>query len=340
MSLPAQSKLLTAVFDRARGSTRRVIFAEGHDERVLRAVQAMLEAKCAVPMVVGSTVEIARKLVAAGIDLRVGDDFAVVEAQNDHEFLDQWCARKAAIESGWKIKNLPGFIRDCRNTAIAARLVESGKADSMVCGTSGQFQWHFAQLSSILATLRVRSAAALSLLVVDDRPLFLAYLFVDSRPSSKQIAEIAVAAAGHVCAFGLEPKITLCHGPESLENAAPDRAIMATARHLIFSDAPQLEVRGPSTVAEALTAALGEQALGRKRGGRAPNILLFSAAEAATTARDVLHCALSAPELGPLLLGTANRAHIVSPAVTWQGLVNIAAVAGMNIPGEEAFCRR
>jgi len=339
MSLRAQSELMARVLDAARGSTRRVVFAEGHDQRVLRAVQDILQAKCAVPMVVGSAAEIRTKLLDAGIDLQVGDDFTVIEPKNDHEFLDQWSARKAAIDSGWKVKNLPGFIRDCRNTAIAARLVEAGWADSLVCGISGQFQWHFAQLNSILATLQVRTAAALSLMVVDDRPLFLADLFVNSRPSSRQIAEIAVAAAGHACAFGVKPRIILCHGPETLENAAADRAVMATARHLIFSDAPQLEVRGPISIEEALSAALGEHASGRNRDGRKPNILIFSTAQAAATARDVLCSVLPAAEFGPLLLGTANQAHIASPTTTWQGLVSMAAVAGLNIPGEGVICR-
>ncbi|AGS26493.1 phosphate acyltransferase [Rhizobium etli] len=311
-------------------STKRVIFAEGHDLRVLRAIQGIVEEQSAVPIVVGYEKDIRKRIAEADVGLRAGHDLEVVEPNDEFEFFDQWLAFCSARQLKWSVPDLPLFIRDSRNTASAARLVVGSRADCLICGTSGEFPWHFVQLKEILASLQRQTAGTLHLLFANERLLCLSDILVDGVANPAQLAEVAVAAAQHVSAIGARPRIALCLdrcGNDILSQG--DR--LHKAAQMVRAAATELDVDAPVALVDAMSAADGS---GRAKRTDSPyNVLIFSRAGIAATVRDVLRSNSDWSEVGPFLLGTANRAHIVTPEISSKTLIDMAAFAGRNLDG-------
>lgn len=317
--------IMRGVLEAARRSKRKVVFAEGEELRVLQAVRAVLDKGCALPAVVGRTERIAKLVKDACLKLQPGIDFEIVEPQDDHEFRDQWLAHSVAQEKGWEPTDRPSYLLRTRFTAVAARFVSSGQADSMICGTSGQYCWHLMQVNAFLGSSRRRTIGALSLVMLDDGPIFLADAFVNSAPTPLELAEIALASARQVRLFGLEPAIVLCANSESCAPAANSQRTMSTAREILGSRAVSFPILGPVGV---------EVALGcdRQSGSTLkPNVLIFASTEAAAATRGVLLSVSGGVEVGPVLMGLANQAHIVTPLTSSKGLFNIAALAGAPV---------
>ncbi|WP_051440999.1 phosphotransacetylase (plasmid) [Ensifer sp. WSM1721] len=316
---PRTCGIMQGVLGAARRFQRKVVFAEGEELRVLHAVRAVLDEGCALPAVVGRTERIAEIIHGADLKLLPGTDFEIVEPQDDYEFRDQWLAHRIAQENGWEPPDRPSYLMQARSTAVAARLVSSGKADSMICGTSGQYSWHLAQVKAILVSSRRRAIGALSVMMLDGGPLFLADVFVNSAPTPHELAEIALASARHVRRFGLEPTVALCANTQNCESAASPQRIMSAAREILGSRATSFATLGPMCI---------DTALG---GGSKANVLIFASAEAAAATRGILLRVSRGVEVGPILMGMANQAHIVTPSITSNGLLNIAALAGAPV---------
>ncbi|MQV19738.1 malic enzyme [Sinorhizobium meliloti] len=311
--------IMQGVLGAARGFQRKVVFAEGEELRVLHAVRAVLDEGCALPAVVGRTDRIAELIDGTDLKLRPGTDFEIVEPHDDHEFRDQWLAHRIAQEKGWEPPDRPSYLMRARSTAVAARFVSSGKADSMICGTSGQYSWHLTQVKAILGSPRQRAIGALSVMMLDDGPLFLADAFVNRAPTPHELAEIAVASAHHVRRLGLEPTVALCANTQDCESAASPQRVMSTTREILGSRATSFATLGPTCI----DAALG--------GGSKANVVIFASAEAAAATRGILLRVSGGVEVGPILMGMANQAHIVTPSITSRGLLNIAALAGAPV---------
>ncbi|MGK9339521.1 phosphate acyltransferase [Sinorhizobium meliloti] len=311
--------IMRGVLEAARGFQRKVVFAEGEELRVLHAVRAVLDEGCALPAVVGRTERIAEIIHGTDLKLLPGTDFEIVEPQDDYEFRDQWLAHRKAQENGWEPPDRPSYLMQARSTAVAARFVSSGKADSMICGTSGQYSWHLSQVKAILVSSRRCAIGALSVMMLDGGPLFLADVFVHSAPTPHELAEIALASARHVRRFGLEPTVALCANTQNCESAPSPQTIMSAAREILGSRATSFATLGPMCI---------DTALG---GGSKAKVLIFATAEAAAATRAIRLRVSRAVEVGPILMGMANQAHIVTPSITSSGLLNIAALAGAPV---------
>ncbi len=309
-------------------SRKRVIFAEGHDLRVLRAIQCIVEEQSAIPIVVGHEKDIRKRIAKANIDLRVGHDLEVVEPNDEFEFSDQRLAYSSAQQLKWSVPNLPLFIRDSRNTASAARLVDGSRGDCVICGTSGAFPWHFIQLKEILASLQRQTAGILHLLFTNERLLYLSDVLVEGTANPSQLAEIAVAAAHYVSAIGTRPRIALCLDRCGKDIFSLDDKLHAAAQ-IVKSMAPEVDVDGPVALTDAIGTVDGG---GRAQRTRNPyNVLVFSRTGIAATVRDVLRSNSDWSEVGPFLLGAANRAHIVTPEISSEALVDMASFAGRRL---------
>ncbi|RUM06017.1 hypothetical protein EFR84_13140 [Rhizobium chutanense] len=306
-------------------SRKRVIFAEGHDLRVLRAIQCIIEEQSAIPIVVGHEKDIHKRIAEANIGLRAGHDLEVVEPSDEFEFSDQWLAYSSAQQWKWRIPNLPLFIRDSRNTASAARIVDGSRADCLICGTSGEFSWHFIQLKEILASLQRRTAGTLHVLSAGERLLCLSDVVIEGVANPSQLAEIAVAAAQYVSAIGARPRIALCLDRCGKDIWSRGDKLHAAAQ-IVKTMAADVDVDGPVALTDAIGAVGGS---GRAQRTSTPyNVLVFSRTGIAATVRDVLRSNSDWSEVGPFLLGTANRAHIVTPEISSETLVDMASFAG------------
>jgi len=209
--------------------------------------------------------------------------------------------------------------------------VQRGEADSLICGTFGEYRWHLNYISQVLETKDQTATGALSMMILEDGPLFLADTHVWSLPTPMQLAEAAIGAARHARRFGVEPRVAFCSQSQFGNQAEGPGKRLREA--IAFLDGMQTDFayEGEMNVDAALDPELRERLLpgGRLKGPA--NILIFGHADAASATRNILKMKGGGLEVGPILMGMGNRAHIVTPGVTARGLLNMAAVAGTPV---------
>ncbi|MHA6325224.1 NADP-dependent malic enzyme [Roseivivax sp. CAU 1753] len=325
------SLLMRPVFEAAATAARRIVFAEGEDERVLRAAQAILEETPEQPILIGRPEVINARCERLGLDIRPERDFNIVNPANDPRYRDYWGTYHEVMARRGVTPDLARAIMRTNSTAIGAVMVHLGEADSLICGTFGEYSWHLNYIEQVLATEVLHPLAALSLMILEDGPLFIADTHVHSAPSPEQIADTVVGAARHVRRFGLEPNIALCSqsqfGSQSSDAAARMRATMALLDH-----APRdFSYEGEMSVETALDPDLRARLLPTNRMIGKANVLIFAHADASSGVRNILKMKAQGLEVGPILMGMGNRAHIVTPSITARGLLNMAALAGTPV---------
>ncbi len=323
--------LMRPVFEAARTASRRIVFAEGEDERVLRCASAMLEETVDKPILIGRPEVVAQRLERAGLSIRAGRDFELVNPENDPRYRDYWQTYHSLMARRGVTPDLARAIMRTNTTAIGAVMVHRGEAESLICGTFGQYLWHLNYVNQVLGREGLHPVGALSLMILEDGPLFVADTHVHPEPTPEQIAETAIASARHVRRFGLEPKISICSysqfGNLDCESGRLARAALA----ILDSEPRDFAYEGEMHVDAALDADLRARLLPCSRFEGAANVLVFTGTDAASGVRNVLKMKAGGLEVGPILMGMGNRAHIVTPSITARGLLNIAALAGTPV---------
>ncbi|MCO6383662.1 NADP-dependent malic enzyme [Oceanicola sp. 502str15] len=323
--------LMRPVFEAAAQAERKIVFAEGEDERVLRAADAMLEQTTDLPILIGRPEVVESRCERAGLKIRPGRDFEIVNPENDPRYRDYWETYHTLMARRGVTPDLARAVMRTNTTAIGAVMVHRGDADSMVCGTFGQFLWHLNYVRQILADKVHHPIAALSLMILEDGPLFIADTQVHQFPEAREICETVIGAARHVRRFGLEPKIALCSHSQfgNLDSAGGRR--MREALEMLDDRDLDFAYEGEMHVDSALDPALRERLLPESRFSGAANVLIFSSADAASGVRNILKMKAGGLEVGPILMGMGNKAHIVTPSITARGLLNMSALAGTPV---------
>ncbi|SFQ18690.1 malate dehydrogenase (oxaloacetate-decarboxylating)(NADP+) [Roseivivax halotolerans] len=323
--------LMRPVFDAAAEASRRIVFAEGEDERVLRAAQAVLEETPEQPILIGRPEVINMRCERLGLEIRPERDFNIVNPENDPRYRDYWKTYHEIMARRGVTPDLARAIMRTNSTAIGAVMVHRGEADSLICGTFGEYRWHLNYVTQVLGSETQYPHGALSMMILEDGPLFIADTHVHFIPTADQIAQAALGAARHVRRFGLEPKIALCSqsqfGNQNSEAAERIRAGLA-----VLDAAPrEFEYEGEMSVEAALDPELRQRLLPDNRMSGKANVLIFANADAASGVRNILKMTAQGLEVGPILMGMGNRAHIVTPSITTRGLLNMAALAGTPV---------
>ena len=323
--------IMRPVFEAAATASRKIVFAEGEDERVLRAANAMLEETIDKPILIGRPEVIATRCERAGLAIRPGRDFELVNPENDPRYRDYWMTYHSVVERKGVTPDLAKAIMRTNTTAIAAVMVYRGEADSLICGTFGQYLWHLNYVSQVLQTEELCPIAALSLMILEDGPIFVADTQVNPEPTPEQIAATVIAAARHVRRFGMRPNIALCShsqfGNLDIDSGRRMRAALA-----LLDRAPrEFAYEGEMHVDTALDVELRQRIFPNSRMEGAANVLVFANTDAASGVRNILKQKASGLEVGPILMGMGNRAHIATPSVTARGLLNLAALAGTPV---------
>lgn len=323
--------IMRPVFDAAAGASRRIVFAEGEDERVLRAANAMIEEMTDRPILIGRPEVIAQRAERAGLPIRPDRDFEIVNPESDPRYPAYWKSYHEIMQRRGVTPDLAKVIMRTNLTAIAAVMVERGEADSLICGTFGQYLWHLNYVAQILGGPAHKPVGALSLMILEDGPLFIADTHVHAELTPGQIVETATAAARHVRRFGLVPKVALCSGSQfgNLATASGER--MRAALGLLDAAGPDFSYEGEMTVDAALDSDLRARIFPQSRFDGPANVLVFASSEAASAVRNVLKMKAGGLEVGPILMGMGNRAHIVTTSITARGLFNISALAGTPV---------
>ncbi len=323
--------IMRPVFEAARASQQKLVYAEGEDERVLRAAQAVIEEIGDSPILVGRPDVIAARCDRYGLKIRPGTDFEVVNPENDPRYRDYWGTYHDLMQRRGVTPDLARAVMRTNTTAIAAIMVHRGEAHSMICGTFGQFLWHLNYVTQVLGTDRLKPVAALSLMIHEEGPLFIADTQVHPEPTPSQIAETVVATARHMRRFGVTPRIALCSHSQ-FGNLDCDTGRRMRGALAILDSAPRdFAYEGEMHVDSALDPELCARIFPQSRLGGAANALVFANTDAASGVRNILKARGSAIEVGPILMGMGNRAHIVTPSITARGLLNISALAGTPV---------
>ena len=325
------SMIMRRIFEVARQSNRRIVFAEGEDDRVLRAAQAMVEDGVDTPILVGRPDVISQRLERAGLSIKAGQDFDIVNPESDDRYRDYWQSYYDVMKRKGVTPDLAKAVMRTNTTAIAATMVHLGDADSLICGTFGQYHWHLNYVTQMLQTDKLSPIGALSLVILDAGPLFVTDTHVNIEQTPETLARTVIASARHVRRFGLEPRIALCSGSQFGNLDSPSGRVTRAALAILDQEPRGFEYEGEMHTDAALNPELRERLMPDNRLTGRANVLVYSNTDAAGAARNLLKSAAGGLEVGPILMGMGNRAHIVTPGVTPRGLLNIAGLAGSDV---------
>jgi malate dehydrogenase (oxaloacetate-decarboxylating)(NADP+) len=307
----------------------RVVYAEGEDERVLRAVQVVLDEGLAKPILVGRPAVIAMRIERAGLRLKAGTDFEVCDPEHDARFRDYWAMYHQLMgREGVSPEAAKAAVRRS-NTLIACLMLKRGEADAMLCGLVGRFEQHLDQVRRVIGQRAgARTMATMNAVMLPEHTLFIADTFVNELPSADELADIALMAAHEVQRFGVPAKVAFLshsmYGSSQRESAQRMRA----ARNLFVARAPEIECDGELQGDAALSEVIRSSALSDNSLSGAANLLVCPNLDAANILFNVLKVTAShGVTIGPILLGAAAPVHILTPSATMRRLVNMTALA-------------
>jgi malate dehydrogenase (oxaloacetate-decarboxylating)(NADP+) len=325
----------------ARGNPMRVVYAEGEDERVLRAVQTVVEESIAKPILVGRPDVVESRLTRFGLSIRPGKDFHLVDPNNDSRYRDYVSTYLDVAGRHGITPSLARTLVRTSATVISALMVRRGDADAMLCGLEGRFNLHRRHIEHIIGMMPgATSLYAVSLLITSKGAFFLTDTHVHENPSAEQIAEMAIMSADHVRRFGIEPKIALIAHSDFGSHDDRSSRKMRQALALVRERAPALEVDGEMQADTALSQATRDVVLpGSTLKGEA-NVLVMPNLDSANIAFQMAKVVADALPVGPILIGVAQPAHILTPSVTARGIVNMTAIAVAEAQADQEEVQR
>ena len=323
--------VMRPLFTRAKRAPKRVIYAEGEEERVLRAAQVVIDEGLARPVLVGRQEVVRRRIERLGLRLRAGDNCDLVDPENDRRYSEYWRDYHRIMERRGTSPAQARTVLRTSNTVIAAMLLRKGEGDAMICGTVGQYHRHLRHVLNVIDLKPgVRTAAALSVLMLNDSPIFVCDTYVTFDPSPSQIAEMTILAAEQVRRFGLQPKVALVSHSNFGTHNDPSAVKMREALAQIEALAPNLEVEGEMHADAALSEEIRHRIFPHSRLKGSANLLVMPTLDAANISVNMLKALGENHPVGPILLGVAKPVHIVTPSTTARGVVNISAVATVD----------
>ena len=322
--------IMRPVFQAASTATRRIVFAEGEDERVLRTAQALLEETTETPILIGRPDVIGRRCERAGLKIRP-EDLEIVNPNRDDRYRDYVQTYHELMARSGVTPDLARAIMRTNTTAIGSVMVHRGEADSMICGTFGQYLWHLNYVEQVLGSDDLKPAGALSLMILEDGPLSIADTHIHAMPTPDQVAQTVISAARHVRRFGIEPKIALCSGSEFGNLDSQSGRTMRDALQVLDGLGLDFQYEGEMHTDSALDPDLRGRVFPQSRLQGQANVLIYANTDAAGATRNILKSKAGGLEVGPILMGMGNRAHIVTPSITARGLLNISALAGTPV---------
>ncbi|MEZ5781434.1 MAG: NADP-dependent malic enzyme [Rhizobiaceae bacterium] len=323
--------VMKPIFSSAKSSSaKRVIYADGEDERVLRAAQVCIEEGIAKPILVGRPAVIDVRLRRHGLKIRPGTDFELINPEDDPRYRDyvdlliELAGRRGVPQEAART-----MVRT-DSTVIAAIAVKRGDADAMICGLEGRFERHLRNVSLIIGPrpgITERDLSTLSMLISQRGVIFFTDTYVSLDPTAAEIAEMTLLASEEIRRFGIEPKAALLSHSNFGARDTANAKKMREAVEIIHRTAPALECDGEMHADAALSEVLRNRVFPHSKLKGEANLLVFPNLDAANITLNTVKQMMDALHVGPILLGTDKPAHILGPSVTSRGVVNMTALA-------------
>jgi malate dehydrogenase (oxaloacetate-decarboxylating)(NADP+) len=329
--------VMKPVFERARRRPMRVIYADGEDERVLRAAQVAMDEGLARPILIGRPEVIQTRIDRLGLRFTAGQHVEVINPQSDPRYNTYWQTYHKLMERKGVQPAAARTIVRTNPTVIAALAVHLGDADAMLCGVEGVYKWHLAHIDDVIGVAEgVHDHSAMSLLILPQGSYFVTDTYVSEDPSADELVEVTLMAAEGVRAFGIEPKIALVShsnfGNADSSSARKMREAVATLQR----DHPELEVEGEMHADAALSEEVRLRVFPNSRLKGSANLLVMPTLDAGNITMNTLKILGEGLPVGPMLLGSARPAHILTPSVTARGVLNMTAVAVVDAQRQRA----
>jgi malate dehydrogenase (oxaloacetate-decarboxylating)(NADP+) len=329
--------VMKPVFAAAKAAPRRVIYAEGEDERVLRAVQVVVDERLANPILIGRPEVVEMRLKRFGLRIKPGKDFELVNPESDARYREVWTEYyKAMNRKGVSPDDAKAHVRQS-TTLIGAMLLRRGDGDAMLCGTFGRHKDHLRHIANVIGLKSGASIfAAMNVLLLAKRTLFITDTYVNEDPSVEQLAEITVMAAEEVKRFGVVPRIALLSHSNFGSDDSPSALKMSRARDQVEKLAPDLEVEGEMHGDAALSESIRNHVHPDSRLKGEANLLIMPNLDAANISFNLLK--MTGGEgvtVGPILLGAAKAVHILTPTATVRRMVNMTALCVVDANAQQ-----
>jgi malate dehydrogenase (oxaloacetate-decarboxylating)(NADP+) len=325
------SLLMKPVYERARTDLKRVVYAEGEEETVLRAVQTVIDEKLAFPILIGRPDVIAQRIERLGLRIREGVDFELTNINDDPRFNDYWQQYHALTERRGVTPAAAKNLLRSRPTLIAALMVERGEADAMICGLVGRYHKKLGYLRSVFGLdPGVQCTAAMSGVINDLGAWFFVDTHVQVDPTAEQIAEATLQASYRLKLFGIEPKVALLSHSNFGSHDNASAAKMRKAYQLIREHAPRLEIDGEMQADTAWDESLRQRIFPNSTLSGRANLFVLPNLDAANIVYNMVKVMTAGVAIGPILMGVDKSAHILTPASTVRRVVNMTALAAVD----------
>ena len=320
--------LLQPVIEQAKKSPNRIIFAEGENESVLLAVQALVDENMGRPILVGRPGVVDKKIEKLSLRLVKDRDYELINPQKDDRYRSYWQKYHELVSRHGVSAEAARTIVRTNTTVIAALAVRMGDADAMICGTYGRFDFHVKYIIDVIGCkCENQKLSTVSTLILPRRTIFFADSFMTVDPDVDQIVENTLAAAEKVSHFGVEPKVALLSHSNFGSSNAPSARKMRKAAQILRNLKPDMQIDGEMHADAALNQATREKMVPDSRLTGSANLFIFPNLDAANICIEMLRSVDNGLLVGPILLGAAQPVHIVTPTATAKGIFNMAAIA-------------
>ncbi|MDB5492408.1 MAG: maeB [Micavibrio sp.] len=322
------SMVMRPIFSRAKLESKRVVYCEGEEERVLHAVQMVLDDHIAKPILIGRKEVIETRIKRLGLRMKIGHDFELIDPEYDHRYREYWTSYHEIMERRGVNPAVARTVLRTDFTVIGALMVRKGDADAMICGTVGQYKSHLKDVVDIIGLKPgVDTPAAMNALILDQGTFFLTDTQVNPIPSIAQLTEVTMLAADKVARFGIRPKVALLSHSNFGTHDDEGAIRMRNALCEIRKRAPDLEIDGEMHADDALSETIRQISMPNSTLRGIANLLVMPNVDAASIAFNMLKVLGDGIAIGPVLLGVNMPAHILTPSVTPRGILNMTALA-------------
>jgi malate dehydrogenase (oxaloacetate-decarboxylating)(NADP+) len=325
-------QIMRPVFHQARQDPKRVLYADGEDERVLRAAQTVIDEKVARPILIGRPAVIDMRIEKMGLRMRSGDSFDVVNPEDDERFNESWHAYyQLRARHGVTPTIAKAMVRK-HNTLIGVILLQRGDADALICGIGSRFDNQLKYVDEVIGLKAgVQTYAAMNVLMLPEQTLFICDTHVNEDPSAEEIADMTLQAAAEVQRFGIEPKVALVSHSNFGSRTTASARKMATAREILRERAPDLNVDGEMQADAALSESILKANFPDSTLVGPANLLIMPNIDTGNVTYNLLKMTGSqGVAIGPILLGAARPVHILTNSSTVRRIINMTALAVVN----------
>ena len=326
--------MMKPIFSQAKTDPKRIAYAEGEDQRVLRAAQIAVDEGIAFPILVGRTAVIENNIRKLGLRLEHGTNIEIVDQEKNPLYEEFWKDYHHTMQRKGVTEEYAQREARRRSTLIAALLVKFGKADGMLCGTYSSYDIHLDFVSNVIGLKEgVNNFFTLNALMLEDRNLFIADTYVNTNPTAEQLVDMTIMAAEEVRRFGITPRIALLsHSSFGSDQNDPSAKKMREVYRLLSERAPELEVEGEMHGDAALDESIRHFAFPNSRFKGSANLLIMPNLDSANISFNLLKATSgNNVTIGPILLGAAKPVHILTPTATTRRVLNMTALTVAEI---------